>query len=333
MELWGIIASILSVFATILFGWLGIHLIRQRRYPGKIVFVKEASIGLFDAIVRNLPELSISYRGQAVSEHLNLVLLKGFLVNMGTKDIAPIMVGTPITFGLPEGYRWLAKKVVSHSPDVVADIVIEQDRELVFRMGLLRYKEPEHVRFEALAEVPMGEEGKDVARRLEKGMTISHRIQDTGKITTERVTRGEIKFWDRNILLVLVFSLAMIGGMSLALFELRDRAVLHFLLTTEKDGIVEIMITPRLDGTLTIEGVEQPYSETVSVVEFFSERQWEPKTANPRVPADVVFLGLGGFIFALGGLSVLLLYFPYRKKIRFRKLLFGIEDKTASTEG
>ena len=78
--------AIIGISATVVLGVYGIYLgFRTQRYPGRITFVKETCIGLFDSLVRNLPELSIQYDNEPVGE--NLVLLKGFILNTGTKDI------------------------------------------------------------------------------------------------------------------------------------------------------------------------------------------------------------------------------------------------------
>lgn len=96
------ILGIAGLAATIVLGGYSIYLVfRTQKYPGRITFVRESCIGLFDAVVRNLSELSIQYRDAPVGE--NLVLLKGCLLNTGTKDISPDMVEEPITATLPDG--------------------------------------------------------------------------------------------------------------------------------------------------------------------------------------------------------------------------------------
>lgn len=74
--------TLLSIAALILTGvtiWLAI----RRRYPGQITYLEESCIGLFDSIVRNLPDLKVLYKSDPVSE--NIVLIKGYIMNTGSE--------------------------------------------------------------------------------------------------------------------------------------------------------------------------------------------------------------------------------------------------------
>jgi len=122
--------------ATLVFGVWGIYLAVRQRYPGRILFVKEDCIGLFDSIVRNLPELSVQYKGIPVKE--NLILLKGFFLNTGSKDISQGMVEQRLRAVLPGGYRWLTARLVAASPAVKADVRVTSETSLEFDLGLFR---------------------------------------------------------------------------------------------------------------------------------------------------------------------------------------------------
>ena len=65
------ILAIIGTLATIVLGGWGIYLAVKRRYPGRITFIIEDSIGLFDSIVRNLPELAVLYKGESVRQNLS----------------------------------------------------------------------------------------------------------------------------------------------------------------------------------------------------------------------------------------------------------------------
>src|ERR1035438_9026699 len=144
------ILGVLGIAATIVFGVWGIIIIVRRRYPGQLTYIKESNIGLFDSIVKNLPELSVLYNNAPVGQ--GLVLIKGAILNTGSKDITNEMVEQKLTFALPEGFRWLTAKVVGNSGNVVGAIDI-QDRSLVFTTGLFRCNE--FIRFQAIAEIPV----------------------------------------------------------------------------------------------------------------------------------------------------------------------------------
>lgn len=53
--------GISGVIATFVFGVLSIYLVKVRRYPGHLTFIQEQIIGLFDSIVKNFPQISITY--------------------------------------------------------------------------------------------------------------------------------------------------------------------------------------------------------------------------------------------------------------------------------
>lgn len=177
------ILAIISITATIILGLWGIYLMVKRKYPGEITFVRESCLGLFDSIIKNMPEIAVQYKGLPVGE--GLVLLKGSFLNTGSKDISEAMVEEKVSISLPEQFRWLTAKVVSASPNVQAKVAI-LDRSVVLETGLFRCGE--YIRFEALVEVPTKDpQGKteSIKERLIKALTINHRIADTQKIKRE----------------------------------------------------------------------------------------------------------------------------------------------------
>ena len=175
------VLAVISIAATVVLGIWGIFLMIKRKYPGQITFVRESCLGLFDSIVKNMPELAVQYNGTPVGE--GLVLLKGSFLNTGSKDISESMVVEKVSISLPQNFRWLAAKIVSTSPKVHAQVSIS-DRSLIFETGLFRCQE--HIRFETLAEVPIknsadNKRGESIEERLNKVLRISHRITDTQK--------------------------------------------------------------------------------------------------------------------------------------------------------
>lgn len=175
-RVWGV----LGLLATIVFGIVTL----RRRQIARLAFVREICIGLFDDVVRNLPDLSIRYRGDPISE--NLVLLRGAIINVGTKDISPHMVEEPLAAELPDGYRWLTAKIVSATEGTRAEAKLEGDTTIALETGLLRRHEC--FRFEALALVPEGGANRprsgDAASELSRSLEFTHRIADTAKVAT-----------------------------------------------------------------------------------------------------------------------------------------------------
>jgi hypothetical protein len=120
--------AILGLLATIVSGIVGTYLAVKRRYPGRLVFLNEQCIALFQDLVKNLPEMQVLYAERSVSE--NIVLLKGVVANTGSKDISRDMVSQPLCACLPEGFKWLEAKVVSASAGVQGNIQVDKNMGL-----------------------------------------------------------------------------------------------------------------------------------------------------------------------------------------------------------
>jgi hypothetical protein len=196
--------GILGVVVTCIFGWLAL----RRRYSGRITYFEESSIGLFDSIVRNIGDLKVLYKDEPVSK--NVVLLKGYIMNTGYKDITQDMIEEPLALKLPDGFRWLDAKVVPSPTQVKASLTIRDAMTAEFDLGLFR--ENEHVKFEALAEVPTAhpesEIGKQesVNKKLKDSLKLVHRIADTQKVTTSELPpHMSFKNFIRNIAMGLSF--------------------------------------------------------------------------------------------------------------------------------
>jgi len=178
------VLAVLGILVSLGFGAWGVFLALRHRYPGEITFVREQIIALFHAIVKDLPDLAVLYRGAPVGP--NVVLLRGSFVNTGTKDISPSMTEGSLTLSLPEGSKWLSASVMSCSPHVKASLSVPYPNAIVLASGLLRCKE--FIRFQALAELvtPEASAGPSVAdsveRQLERSLRFEHRIQDTRRV-------------------------------------------------------------------------------------------------------------------------------------------------------
>jgi hypothetical protein len=273
--------AITGLSATVILGGFSIYLLfRTQKYPGRITFVKEACIGLFDAFVRNPTDLSILYQNKPVGE--NLVLLKGCFLNTGTKDISPEMIEKQISITLPEGYRWLAVTVVSTSSHVKSQAQIDNDREIKFDSGLFRRRE--HISFEAIAEVPDNRDTErsntDPADALEAAMEFRHRITDTQKINKQEVQSNTqhrkytILVWmSASQVSIMFIVLCMLG----VLIWLKGMpADIHYLLNLDESQSVEVTLTPRLNGNVDVKGVDTDYKETIPIETFFNDRKWQP---------------------------------------------------------
>lgn len=208
------ILSILGVSVSVLFGTWGIILAIRNRYPGRITYVKEQTIELFDSIGKNLPELAVTYKKQQIKQ--NLVLINGAFLNTGKIDISPTMTEDPITLSLPEEFKWLTAKVVSTSEKVNADINLKDENNIILTPSLFRCGE--YIRIQALAEVPIPENSENNSKKvkmgshLEEALTFSHRIMNTRKIDQRRIYEQDVYKRRKR------FSLIMLAGIVTLIF-------------------------------------------------------------------------------------------------------------------
>ena len=293
--------GIAGLSATVILGSYSIYLVfRTRKYPGRIVFVKEACIGLFDTFVRNLPDLSILYLDKPVDE--NLVLLKGSLLNVGSKDISPNMIEEQICISLPEGFRWLAVSIVSTSSQFKSQAKITNEFRILFDLGLFRCRE--HLNFQAIAEVPASKNSKHSnkgpAEILESAIDFHHRIADTQKIKKQEVQPNDKKSKSFIGLCTFQVALCFIGLIVFGVqFWLKGLPTdIHYILTLDDAQEVEVKITPRQNGKLEVEGVESDYQETVPIEVFFNNRTWQPTlVVRKHIYLPLGLLGSMGLIF------------------------------------
>jgi len=300
------ILAVISIAATVILGLWAIYLVLKRKYPGEISFVQESCLGLFDSIVKNMPDLAVQYKGSPVGE--GLVLIKGSFLNTGSKDISESMVEEKLSISLPEKFRWLTAKVVSTSPKVQAQLAI-LDRSVVLETHLFRCRE--YVRFEALAEVPTEDpqgkkNGETIEKRLIKALTINHRIADTQKIKRKDMLPPEYGLKRLKRRFAALGGLVVVGlGLIVAAYFVEIPEV-HFLIPVGDGGFTEVTAKPRADGTFRVKGVhDKAYSKSVPVEQFYKIPGIVPKVLPHTVfrasTILIAILYVGGPRGRLGG--------------------------------
>jgi hypothetical protein len=193
---WSFCLTVVGTIATVVFGIWAILLAKQRAYPGQMTYYAEPAIRLFHDITRNLPQITVSYKGQPAQK--NLTVLRGYLVNTGSKDLTKEMVEKPLTIELADGYRWLevsAKSAVNSEER--AKIINPKTIEV--ELGLFR--RDEFLRLDGLIEF---QEGK----RWAGAICFEHRIADTGDVRWQQLPNKvkeplkDIGFWAAVVLLL-----------------------------------------------------------------------------------------------------------------------------------
>jgi len=313
----GHVLTIIGILISLGFGVWGAAVMLRRRYPGQITFVRESCIGLFEAIVKNLPELSVLYKDAPVGE--GLVLLKGAFLNTGSKDITDLMIEDDLNICLPEGFRWLTGKIVATSPNIKTTIDVRDDR-LSFDTGLLRCGE--YVRFEALAEVPLENaehraSTRSIGRMLSSALKITHRIADTQKVLTtvlSEVSFGSSFSWVFGIMLILLVS----GGIGYSVYSHFQGwpAKANFIMFADNGNTIEVKIEPRMNGMVRVQGVDdKQFENTLPVKQFFSTEGLQPKLVRDRELYFPYFMLLSITI-----LTLLFSIFAYRRDRKVKRL-------------
>ncbi|MDO8139919.1 MAG: hypothetical protein Q6358_00330 [Candidatus Brocadiales bacterium] len=256
---------------------IGVYLTLRYKYPGKITYIKEGALSLFNDVVKTMPELAVSYEGQPVQA--NLIIMRGHIINTGKKDITNDMISQPLTFSLPHGFKWKKVNITAQSNGLDAKYEVKNDASLLFNLGLFRCNE--YISFEALAEIPNEINTKEsAALRLKKAITISHRIADTRKVE-ERILPNdpfEAKSWIRTdtfLFLVLLFIFVILFPILEMIGE--KPAIIQYTITREgKTFLAEVI--PKANGELKIKGINHNIKYYQNSEEFFQDRSWSAKS-------------------------------------------------------
>ena len=189
------ILAVIGIAATVLVGiWAIIITVRYNRSV-QITYAHALVIALTDDITQNFPDLKVSFHNQPVSD--NLVLLKGYFINTGKKDISHEMIEKQITLTLPTEFEWVECKVVECSPSLKASVKLTGKNEISLETGL--WKTREYIKVEALAKVPVVKADPDnlpkdyPTQRLIAALTFPHRIADSTMVYVTRVPQPSQK--------------------------------------------------------------------------------------------------------------------------------------------
>lgn len=271
------VLSVIGIAISFLFGICGIYLaVRKRKYPGRIAFIEEYAICLFSEVTGNLSGLSILYNNVPISH--NLVLLKGRLANIGSKDISPEMVSQPLRASLPDGYQWIEVKIVESSPDVQTTASILNATTLEFNLGVFRRNE--HVLFEALAEIPISSD-KNVkpAAEIEKHLSWYHRIIETSAVKIYIIPhlyniKGGLYYRWLRVLLGPIAGLFLIGVVFFG-GDMGTPKNIYYNIIGSNGKEIMVELKPNYKGASTISGVDSDFIESLPIESLNAKYNWE----------------------------------------------------------
>ncbi len=313
--------SIVGITISAGFGIWGIYIAIRHRYPGRITFVTEQIIELFDDIGDTLPGLSVTYNNDEVSK--NLVLLNGALINTGSIDISQSNIEKPISLRLPDDFKWLNAKIINTSSDLNANVEITEDGNIVFDVGLFRKKE--YIRFHALAEVPLGEADKlkSSSKLLSNAISFYHRITNTRKIDTSELDVISKRRFRRFLIPVAMIFLVGVGMLIFIQFVDKSEA-LGFNYLTNQEKSEPIMVTAKIeDGQVKLRSTTDE-TELSEPLEVF----WGKVTGLVIVDDKKYEIMVPLILVAYVGIPLLFLVFLFISRRRTQRLLRILEIET-----
>lgn len=314
----------LGFLATVIFGILSVYLVKSKKYPGGLTFISEQTIGLFDSIIKNFPQIAITYNNKSIDQQI--VLLKGFIVNSGSIDIKDDMVEENLKLKLPENFKWLNVKIVDSTKGSKASTTIASDNELVFHLGLFRKNE--FLRFEALADVPQTADKKISATTiLTEEIKFEHRIADTSKVEI-RPMDLELPNLKRKLLPKVIFTTILLIYIIALIFLFRRSDVLsefHYCLK-EGDSITMLRATPNINNTVELKKIDGSDYKTIPLQEFnanFQKTEIKKWTSNSWF-GDIFGGGIFWIVIVLMGVmfvfSVSIVVSPFMDYRKIKKL-------------
>jgi hypothetical protein len=249
--------AILGICVTYYFGAKALKTSRRMR----IAFYEEDCISLFESIVQGIEGLEVNFEKKPVSR--NLVLLKGCVANVGGMDIDKGAIHKPLTFSLPEVFKWLKAKIVSSSPEVNASYHLSSPNELVFEWDLL--KPNEYFRFDALVETPMtqGNNNRRAApvEALRSNLSLAHRITNLASVETGTLRRRQRPSSDDIAAFIGIFLI----GFVFVFFSItggRDIESLYHL-KLNNGQTLEVFQKKIEGGRVILKQVDGPFQETL----------------------------------------------------------------------
>ena len=280
-----LLLTIIGLVATFVFGFLSINLFKKKRYPGRITFLKQSSIRLFNSIVKNFNEIAILFENKPIKD--NLIYIKGCFINDGEIDIEGEKIERPINISIPENYNWINCKITGTSPDLKCSYEIKDSKNLQFDFGLFRKNE--FYQIEAIIEAT-----KDIDKNdnIFDELNFTHRISQTQKIiVTNLLSENEIKRKKGRIkknLWVTCIQLLIPTIISILIFAFLKSAELHYFEIGTNNVRIEYKATPKRDNTVKLKNTLTGEEKSISINDFQDKSKYTPFIPTKSIWQKVV---------------------------------------------
>ncbi|MBI4005459.1 MAG: hypothetical protein HY356_02215 [Gammaproteobacteria bacterium] len=335
------ILTIIGITATVALGAWAVYLAKRFSRQVGIAYVEDSCLSLIDDITKGIKELKILFRDAPVSH--SLVLLKGYFVNTGKRDIAPAMVEKRFRLTLPENFEWIDCQITDQSKDLKVTVAEVSSNAIEFDFGLL--KTQEFFKFDALATVPT-DEGDNTAQlkvppnsKLRAALDFDYRIADTGNIQRLRLSdlrsgmflsrRMTDALADHRLPRILqlyswILSLFWLGmGMILVIFGL----IMFFVFQYDEPKRIAYQIAgPENQEVIAAARVKDGQIELYDQASFrrlLSPEEFDKlqKTTVIESPGEIFMILVPFSYAALGGLMLIIWIVQYARTLKYRRIL------------
>lgn len=290
----------------------------RKRYPGKVTFVEENAIGLFNSIIKSFSEIKIQYNNLPISEQM--IYLKASFINTGSIDLSTKDNSHKLKIELPNDYKWINCKITGHSKDIVCNLS-NTSRDLIFDFDLLRKNE--FIQFEAFAEI------KNIDRpasNFRKSLIFSHRIPNTAKIDKqsyldeEQIKDKRLEF--RKNIIFATFFLFIVLGITTYNYVTKSTDLNYKYNEFEKEYVVKVT-TKGLDK-IKLTDKDSNFEKTISIEEFNTKANLKAFISSPTLWNHFKKFG---FLLIYTALYIFFTITEYRAIYKDKKIKNIIENK------
>lgn len=273
------ILTIIGLIVTVVFGVWGLLVTIRKRYPGRLTFVEENAIGLFNSIIKNFSEIKIQYNDLPISEQM--IYLKASFINTGSIDLSTKDNSHKLSIDLPREFKWINWKITGHSKDIDCSLS-SNNNKLTFDFDLLRKNE--FIQFEAFAEI---KNTHKPAITFRKSLTFSHRIPNTAKIdkqpylNEEQISDKRYEFKKNLIIATIILVIVIVIGI-ISYNYFRKSSDLEYMYSMNgKEYVVKI----KSDGlqNVIIEDSDNDFEKKMSLEEFNNQNDLKAIITEPTL--------------------------------------------------
>lgn len=144
----GVVLGIVSLVATIVFGWIGYSFARKKRYPAQLSFSVLNSSKVLRHVPGSFNDVTFRYNDYSVIQELHYIVV--MVYNMRACDVGDAEKDTLISVILPEGAKWVDVKIKKEAEMVGSSISISSDCQADLCFKLLKLHD--YVIIEGLVE-------------------------------------------------------------------------------------------------------------------------------------------------------------------------------------